>query len=75
MLRDPHQVLQGDGSQVRYVRFHHKNEIKSQIISPLIKEALEVAALTKEEKQDRFLQLEAEMDARSFAAEDENNLP
>ena len=75
MLRDPQQILRGDGSQVRYIRFRPEAKIENQIITPMIKEAVEVAVLSKEEKQDRFLQLEAEIAARSSSANDDSNLP
>ena len=75
LLRDPQQILKGDGSQVRYIRFRPEAKIENQIITPMIKEAVEVAVLSKEEKQDRFLQLEAEIAARSSSANDDSNLP
>ena len=63
LLSDPLGLLEGDGNQVRYLRYRQLDEIRPEIIAPLIREALAIAALPKEEKQQRFLERDARMDA------------
>ena len=62
LLPDPQGVLEGDGSQVRYARFRRLEEIRPASLAPLIGQALEIAALTKDQKQQRLLEREALLD-------------
>jgi hypothetical protein len=62
LLPDPLGILEGDGSQVRYARFRQLEEILPEPIAPLIIQALEIAALPKDQKQQRLLEREAHLD-------------
>lgn len=64
LIRDPQQLLEGDGNQVRKIHFVSMDQINPEKIAPLISQALEVAALTKEEKSQRALELAAETETR-----------
>ncbi|MCI0553905.1 MAG: DUF1801 domain-containing protein, partial [Anaerolineae bacterium] len=43
MLSDPDKVLEGSGTQVRYITFRTQKEIKKSILIPLISEAVSIA--------------------------------
>jgi hypothetical protein len=62
LVTDPQGVLEGDGSQVRYARFRQLEEIRPEPLAPLIIQALEIAALSKDQKQQRLLEREAHLD-------------
>jgi hypothetical protein len=55
-------LLAGDGSQVRYARFRRVEDIQPASLTPLIVQALEVAALTKNQKQQILLERDARLD-------------
>lgn len=62
LLPDPLGLLAGDGSQVRYARFRRVEDIQPASLTPLIVQALEVAALTKNQKQQILLERDARLD-------------
>jgi hypothetical protein len=67
LVTDPQGVLEGDGSQVRYARFRQLEEIRPEPLAPLIIQALEIAALAKDQKQQRLLEREAQLDGLNRA--------
>lgn len=63
LLADPKGILQGNGRQVRYVRLTDLADIKPGQLIPLIRAAVEVAALTRAEKKQLFLAVAAADDS------------
>ena len=51
MLSDPHGVLEGTGTQVRYVTVRLQKDIRKSIIIPLISEAVSIAVEHKKGKR------------------------
>lgn len=64
LIRDPQRLLEGDGNQVRNIRFSTMEQVEPEKIAPLINQALEVAVLTRQEKGQRFLEVTIEREAR-----------
>lgn len=64
LISDPQQLLEGEGSQVRKIRFSAMEQIDPEKIAPLISQALEVATLTKQEKEQRYIEVADEMEGR-----------
>jgi hypothetical protein len=62
LVPDPQGMLEGDGSQVRYARFRQLEDIRPAPLALLINQALEIAALPKDQKQQQLLDRDAEMD-------------
>ena len=69
LVADPQGMLEGDGSQVRYARFRQLEDIRPEPLAPLIIQALEIAALSKDQKQQQLLEHNAEMDRLKRAPE------
>ena len=61
LLPDPQGVLVGNGSQVRYARFRRLEDIRPLPLASLIVQALEIAALSKAQKQNRLLERDARL--------------
>jgi hypothetical protein len=55
LLDDPQGVLQGGGRQVRQAPLRHPADADPKRLLPLIRQAAEVAALSKDEKARRML--------------------
>lgn len=53
-MDDPDGVLQGLGSQIRYVTLRQREEIEEDVLERLVHEAVRVTAMTRSE---RFAQL------------------
>ncbi len=62
LLPDRPGLLEGGGSQVRYARFRWLEEIRPASLAPMMLQALEVAALTKDQKQRLHLERDARLD-------------
>lgn len=62
LLSDPHQVLGGDGKQVRHVTIRHAEEIRQMKLAALIAEAARIAVAPKGEKVRLLLDREAALE-------------
>ena len=51
MLSDPQRVLEGSGTQVRYVTIRSQKDIRKTIFVPLIVEAMSIALERKKGKR------------------------
>lgn len=60
LLADEARLLQDSGTQVRSLYFDNMGDLQPNILQPAIREAAEVAALSKEQKANLALQREAE---------------
>ncbi len=54
LMDDPHGLLEGSGSQVRYVMVSRPGQVHAKALVPLIRQAAEVAALPRDVLRERL---------------------
>jgi hypothetical protein len=70
LLEDQDRLLNGDGKQVRYARFDNPKDIPTEKLAQLIVEAVDIAFLNKEQKQQLFLKYDSDLDAKKLGPSD-----